>query len=705
MNYAMLFKAIIDEGCKNKEDLINAGFTPDKIEELLNSGIISLDNGLTLTAKVIPTLYNYARYLIKENSRVLGAKYLEYVCSVCPDNMDYLKELFMTYLYFDSSKAFACYEKLYHGKYWTGKSHFTDENDMNFFLLLFSCYFKLPEEYKKKADNFIFEELSCENHPDNIFSYTANNIRGAYYSKIFNVATTKIKSIRNNDPTFKTYNVAVLKIFNFLITDFDIRNRKKLNDLILQNRYEEAYNFVSELLHDYRCDNYYTYVYNLLGIVLGKVEPKTVEGKCTSFYEALKKNNFKEAKRLSTENSAISKLLDEILEPKVNSNELYDKFVDSLMSKKIDEALKVLNKYLVSISKSEYEELLINLIKYNSHIGNKLEANVMIALNMIQLDDFSMDLTECYKEFYKRINVRDFEGAKLLLEVIKEATIVLKEDVDVDSLIMMLNDASKYDKYFEHLNNQNLMCMVPYNNDTTGIINEAKLRGIKTIITGEEEKKQIVLIKSSKIEQAKLLELSKELDKSIAEESFSKALNIIEQLIAAKEKLDVSLMIKYTLILNELGMKKEALDAFYISKTLAANENFDYDFNELLVSITGKPKTEEKTTVMEIVNFDKDYESLFDMVALKVSDDNITVTEACQALSFDTFNAGIVLLIYAKRYYMQHNEKKGNEFMNKFNGLPGKDKKLKEFYQSLLSMRSIYLNKEISGKRTALVKA
>ena len=43
--------------------------------------------------------------------------------------------------------------------------------------------------------------------------------------------------------------------------------------------------------------------------------------------------------------------------------------------------------------------------------------------------------------------------------------------------------------------------------------------------------------------------------------------------------------------------------------------------------------------------------------------------------------------------------------MNKFNGLPGKDKKLKEFYQSLLSMRSIYLNKEISGKRTALVKA
>ena len=34
--------------------------------------------------------------------------------------------------------------------------------------------------------------------------------------------------------------------------------------------------------------------------------------------------------------------------------------------------------------------------------------------------------------------------------------------------------------------------MVPYNNDPTGIINDAKLRGIKTIITGEEEKKQII---------------------------------------------------------------------------------------------------------------------------------------------------------------------------------------------------------------------
>lgn len=93
------------------------------------------------------------------------------------------------------------------------------------------------------------------------------------------------------------------------------------------------------------------------------------------------------------------------------------------------------------------------------------------------------------------------------------------------------------------------------------------------------------------------------------------------------------------------------------------------------------------------------------MVSLKVSDEDISVTKACASLGFDTFNTGMVLLIYAKRYYMAHNEKKGNEFLNKFNRLPLKDAKLKEYYQSVLSMRNVYLNKEISQNNMVLVKA
>ena len=54
---------------------------------------------------------------------------------------------------------------------------------------------------------------------------------------------------------------------------------------------------------------------------------------------------------------------------------------------------------------------------------------------------------------------------------------------------------------------------------------------------------------------------------------------------------------------------------------------------------------------------------------------------------------------------MAHNEKKGNEFINKFNRFPLKDAKLKEYYESLLSMRSVYLNKEISQNNMVLVKA
>ena len=49
MNYARLFKAIIEDECKNKEDLIKAGYTLDEINDLLSKGVITLDNGLSLT--------------------------------------------------------------------------------------------------------------------------------------------------------------------------------------------------------------------------------------------------------------------------------------------------------------------------------------------------------------------------------------------------------------------------------------------------------------------------------------------------------------------------------------------------------------------------------------------------------------------------------------------------------------------------------
>lgn len=702
MNYAKLFKAIIEDECKNKEDLIKAGYTLDEINLLLSKGIITLDNGLSLTPIAMLNLYNYAKYIFKNGNRALGIKYLEYAYNLYPNDMDYLKELFLMCLYDDKEKAFIYFDKLYHGMYWKGKNHFTNQNDINFILLLFSYIKKLPDEYKVKAENLMFDEIKSL-HPNNNFSYTMNKIRGLFYSNSFYAASNKIAEIPNDEPRFRSYALSILKTFNYLIKGFDIANRNKVEELIRQNRYEEAYELTGDIVSNYRCDKYYSYVHKLLGIILGKIEVIETDEACVNVFDALDKNNFKEAERLSNENSVIRILTEEIIDAKTNKN-LYDDFVDNLMSGQIDKSLAILNKYLISLSKSDYEDLLVRVIKYNEHIGDKMHANVMLALNMIKMNDFRMDLTECYKEFYKRVNMRDFIGAKLLLEIIKEAAFVLRKEADINSLVIMLNDACKYDKYFDALNNDKLMITIPYNKDINGIINEAKIRGIKYTIIGEDENKRLILVRTIKIDNDKLKELFSMLDTNIKQNDFKKALNVIEKIIAAS-KIDVSLLIKYTIILNELGMKKEALEVFNISKDLASTEEFVYDFDGLLTSINNKPSEEDKLTIKQIVNFDKEYEHLFDMVSLKVSDEDISVTKACASLGFDTFNTGMVLLIYAKRYYMAHNEKKGNEFINKFNRLPLKDAKLKEYYQSVLSMRSVYLNKEISQNNMVLVKA
>lgn len=105
MNYARLFKAIIEDECKNKEDLIKAGYTLDEINDLLSKGVITLDNGLSLTPIAMLNLYNYAKYIFKNGNRALGIKYLEYAYNLYPNDMDYLKELFFMYLYDDKEKS------------------------------------------------------------------------------------------------------------------------------------------------------------------------------------------------------------------------------------------------------------------------------------------------------------------------------------------------------------------------------------------------------------------------------------------------------------------------------------------------------------------------------------------------------------------------------------------------------------------------
>ena len=210
-------------------------------------------------------------------------------------------------------------------------------------------------------------------------------------------------------------------------------------------------------------------------------------------------------KRLSNENSVIRILTEEIIDAKTNKN-LYDDFVDNLMSGQIDKSLAILNKYLISLSKSDYEDLLVRVIKYNEHIGDKMHANVMLALSMIKMNNFRMDLTECYKEFYKRVNMRGFVGAKLLLEIIKEAAFVLRKEADINSLVIMLNDACKYDKYFDALNNDKLMITITYNKDVNRLINEAKIRGIKYAIIGDDENKRLILVRTIKIDNDKLFD-------------------------------------------------------------------------------------------------------------------------------------------------------------------------------------------------------
>lgn len=708
MDNYKLFKAIVKYRCKNKDDLIRFGFSSEDVDAFVNKGILDLSGDAKLTKQASFTLSGFAKKVFRLGMKDDAIKYLVYAYELDPSNLDSVLNLFYTYLFIDIEKAFYYFDILYHADLSNVKFTLITKNDLNFYLMMFSSFIKLSPEYKEIVSKLTFEDISYTNS-DRDLAYLSNNIRGLMLVKNYSKSGSKIAELAADKDLTKTFDLSVIKAINFNIGNFNRQIKSEVGELINAGRYEEVYDLVGKLLDEYRLGAYFINVHKLLGIICGKVKVKETHETCANFYDALDKNNFIEARKLSVGGVIFNRLLDEIISNEYDEEELYNDLVDGLVNGNVDESLRLLNRYLVSISKSDYEDLIAALIKYNTHTGDVKHANVVLAINMLKNNDFRIDLNECYKEFYKRIKARDFKAARLLFEIIKEASMILHEEVDLNSLMIMLEDASKYDKYFRELSQKGVMSTIKNlsDEDVNGLLSEAGSRGVRAIVTSDGT---VTLIKRNSINQKKREDVSKEFDECIKNGNYSKALSLAETIITTSgNTLFASLMVKYTNLLNLLGHKEEALEAYEVSLKLGKEQEMDYDFASLLASINEEEAKEEvrsdRLTISQIMNFDKDYEYLFDAVALKVSDESISVTEAASALGFDDFYTGMVLLIYAKRYYLEHQEKKGNEFMAKFNGLSGKDSKLSEIYESLRSMKGIYLNRQSAKTSMKLVKA
>ena len=131
----------------------------------------------------------------------------------------------------------------------------------------------------------------------------------------------------------------------------------------------------------------------------------------------------------------------------------------------------------------------------------------------------------------------------------------------------------------------------------------------------------------------------------------------------------------------------------------------EVDFSQLIEELKNQIQNiENENEPFITINMNDDYYGVrnFDQINDYVLLNNTDVESACKALDISKEQTDIVKLIYAKKYYMQSNVQKGDEFLKSIAKDKNKTDNVKYLYQTIVNNRKLYLNKPTPSKILSL---
>ena len=129
--------------------------------------------------------------------------------------------------------------------------------------------------------------------------------------------------------------------------------------------------------------------------------------------------------------------------PTTNSNTLFCNLIKHLSELNMDDAFKTLKDYMKSINKSNYEFLILNLIKLSLLEKNVDFTRVFATISYISKESFEFDISTYIQDFYIALAENKFEHAKIYLDIVCNANKVDKNHILTDSLLQVLENTEK----------------------------------------------------------------------------------------------------------------------------------------------------------------------------------------------------------------------------------------------------------------------
>ena len=493
-NLNKLYKSVLEGVELTTKELNSYGFNSKDLHDLIEQGsIIRVKRGL-YSLKSVNELFYYGKQLIAQKEYVKATQCFQRCFEIDPTHTGVCFQLFLRCIQNkDYEKAFKYFDIFYNNE-----NEFYNA-DSNFYLYLLSMITLLPENHREYARFLKLEDFRVDFkdkryanvHLQNKIRLSALNQRFTLAAKQLNEAIQEKGSLSVQDIIIKTLLAQAIEV--------QIQNRNNVINLIKQKKFEDIIEFYKkmEFSHHLSISDSYTFILTneLLNIINTKNIPEKTVFSADNIFEAIDGKNYELALSLATarnqkfnvnkDDNNLSLLLDEIvskcrelsgnvrqeqkitpvtiaektLKPSEESSVIEHKsllnvgtssftdIIKFLMNGDLDNSFRTLRSYLTSLNKSNYEFLIVDLIKISLLEKDTAFTKPITALSLISKENYFFDISTYIQEFYINLSQNKFEEAKIYLDIVSKGNELGQDCIITDGLYQVLEASKKMLNY------------------------------------------------------------------------------------------------------------------------------------------------------------------------------------------------------------------------------------------------------------------
>ena len=698
-NLDMIYNAVLNDKELTTKDLSSFGFNSKDLNTLIEQGIlIRVKRGIYALSSV-DKLFYYGKKLIAQKEYDKASLCFLKCFQIDPSHIATCFQLFLRYIQKkDYKEAFKYFQILY-----DNNEDETLNSDNNFYLYLLNMITEVPENYRQYARYLKYQDLKI-NENDN---FLQNKIRLSSYRQKFFSALKQLNDLTK--PKGNTPSTVLIKFLLNQAIDVQIENRNKISNLIKQEEYEKVVEFYETLSNKHNLSMIDEYTFILVKELLELTSSQNIPIKkifsTNNLFEAIRGKNYElalnlviennEKMNIDNENNSIYLILRKIVnlceeikdkslnkevqeEVVVNKEEDYQvDFVDVikyLLNNDIDNSIETLKKYLASIEKSEFEFLIINLIKISLLEKDIAFTKPMTVLTLINSENYHFDISKYIQEFYIKLSQQKYEEARIYLDIITKGNKLHQDNIATEKLLQILeisesrlkskkdNEKPNLDnknkqnisvekalkkqeavieeksiedkiykqrnsekefldkKYEELLTNKGIILLKPMNDyrmkNVLQMLNSYK--DVETFVIEYENKKQIVLryrpIIDTPVNAIELMQLGQE---AYVNKKYKQCIKNYLEVLNFFDEPHSYIYSRLGLSYMKIGNKLLAIDYLTIASVLAKKEGKNYDYEDLILRLKEEiPQTDIKPRFI-MTQEDFDYSDVSDYYGIE----------------------------------------------------------------------------------------